>query len=59
MSIAEMVWGGATIFFMAFMCIVLRFDISNLKDKISDLEFKLDHKLTSLTKAEEKDGEQE
>lgn len=44
MSNAEIVWGAVTIMFIAFQCVVLRLDISDLKDKINDLEFKLDHR---------------
>ena len=47
------IWAWATIMiFLAIQQIILLFEIGNLKDKIKDLEFKLEHKLLSLNRTE-------
>ena len=41
----------AIMIFIAIQLVVLSFEISNLKDKINDLEFKIDHKLVNQTRS--------
>jgi len=45
-------WGLTILVFLGIQQIILLFEIGNLKDKINDLEFKIDHKLLSLKRAE-------
>lgn len=45
-------WGLIIWVFLILQYVVLLFEIGDLKDKIKDLEFKLDHKLSSLNRTE-------